>query len=207
MKRIFPLAVGAALVAFAGAQSYAFMLASVEATPSSDATDAQALVAGLEESLSDASVECETKLESVESAIENIDLVLDAGTADEDVLLNSREALVEMRKALPCSASADTLVHDVVEGNVISDTVVSETIVEETVIGTEVVGTPVTSYSTGGFVSSGGGGGGGGFGGAAGVGGGRFGLIAAVAAGIAIPIAVSDDDDDGPGIPASPMAP
>jgi len=59
---------------------------------------------------------------------------------------------------------------------------------------------PMMSGSSGGFISSGGGG-------AIAGGGPRLGLLAGLGAAIAIPLAVSGDDDD-PGTPASPsMAP
>lgn len=83
-------------------------------------------------------------------------------------------------------------------GNIVSDTLLSERVVGQSVLqNTPAAGTIVSGPVAGGTVVSPrviSGGGGGGFGG--GAIGGRGLLLGGIAAGIAIPIAVSDDDDD-----------
>jgi hypothetical protein len=182
MNRIFPLAIGAALLAFAGVQSYGFMLASVDIVPTTDLLDAKTIVLSLQEDFENEDITCEQKFASVESAIEDIDLALDAGTADEENLLEARETLVEMQSTLPCAQTLTALVDGPILGN-------GPLSGQGGLLGGN---TASGSGLLGGNTSVGGGLGGAG----GGIGGTGFGLIGAIAAGVAIPVAVSGGGEE-----------
>lgn len=199
MKRILTFAAVLVMLAAAGVQSYAFMAAEKEAAIEGQ-MDVVELVDNVRDEVESKEAACDTKLASIESALNQIDEMLDAGSSDEDVLLDARDALVQLRLELPCEAKKQ-LVGNEHGGSIISDRLVGERVVN---LGASHNGGGILSgghtsggfvsggYTSGGLVSSGGRAAGRA---AASGGGGRLGLLAAGAAAIIIPIAASDDDD------------
>ena len=187
MKRILPLAVGLAVVAIAGVQSYAFMAASDEAAVEAQ-LNVDELVENVRENMDDENIDCNAKFAIIGEAIDQIDAVLDAGSSDEDTLLDTRDALVQLRLELPCQADTQ------LAGN--------QNNCDCNQHGYTSGGHGSGGYTSGGYSSGGYAGGGRVSGGvrgaasrAAGGNAGRIALLAAGAAAIAIPIATSDDDD------------
>lgn len=171
--------------------SYAFMTESAEVATPEGTVDITQVVDQLRQELKAGKTECDAMLSKIDAAIEQIDAALDKGVADEKAYLGLRDELVEMRLTLPCLAKE--LTAGEMGGEIISDNLISETVIGETEVGGP-AGAPMAG-STG---STGGGGGAGGVGGA-----GISPLaLGGIAAAIAIPLAVSDDDE--PGVDTSP---
>lgn len=203
MKRIFPVAMGLAILAFASVQGYAFMLASTEVATPEGQFDVQKLVSDLTkefESLSDAE-----KMASLKDAMTQIDNALDQGAENEPALLEARETLVAMQQNC---CGGEIIGQPMMGSPVVGDPIIGQPIVDGGIIdGGFAPGGVIDGgfggvsggggfAGSGGFSGAGGFGGGGGFaGGAGGVGGGSsFGLLAAgIATAIAVPVATSDD--------------
>jgi hypothetical protein len=188
-QRIAFAAMFASTTSFISAPSYGFMV-DVAQTATTASTDLTQVVDELRQELKADQTSCKEMLSKIDAAIAQVDSALDIGVADETKYLGLRDELVELRLDLPCLADelaqADA-------GQVVSDTLLSEQ-----VIGEDVVGGP-----SGGMVGGGSSGGAGGGAGGAGGGGGLGPLaIGGLAAAIAIPAALSGDDD--PGTDASP---
>ncbi|MFK8114682.1 MAG: hypothetical protein AB8B91_20945 [Rubripirellula sp.] len=203
MKRIFPVALGLAILAFASVQGYAFMLASTEVATPEGQFDVQKLVSDLTkefESLSD-----EAKLASLQDAMNQIDNALDQGAANEGALLEARETLTAMQQGLGGGQVVGQPMGEIIGGPV-GTPIMDGTIIDGGIAPGGIIDggfAPGGGFSGGGFSGGGsfgggslGGGGGGGFAGGAagGAGGGSFGLLAAgIATAIAVPVATSDD--------------
>ncbi len=194
LSRFFPILLGLAVLVGAGAQGYAFMMEG-DSAPTQDDFDLVQLIEDLEAEIQDDAVECEDMLAKLDSAIEEIDLVLDNGVEDEESYLVARDALIDMRLELPCLG-------------------------EQLAQSSCATCSPCTSCGTGSVARSGGSGGGGilggggvvgsggGFGGGFGGGGGLIGggggllssrplrLLAIGGAAIGIAVGAGGDDDD-----------
>lgn len=194
MKRIFPVALGLAILAFASVQGYAFMLASTEVATPEGQFDVQKLVSDLTKEFQ--SMTGEAKLASLQNAMNQIDGVLDQGVANEAELLEARETLVAMQQEFgffqPIQMGTPIMGtpnpgEPIVDGGILPGTVIDG--------GFSTGG----GFSSGGF-STGGGGFGGSGSGSVGLGsGGSFGLLGAggFAAAIAIPVATSNRSNPG----------
>jgi hypothetical protein len=174
--------------------SYAFMTESAEVATPEGTVDITQVVDQLRQELKAGKTECDAMLSKIDAAIEQIDAALDKGVADEQAYLGLRDELVEMRLTLPCLAKE--LTSGEMGGDIISDSLISET-----VIGESEVGSPLGSSLAGSTGSTGGMGSLGGVGGGTGAGISPL-ALGGIAAAIAIPLALSDDDEPGNG--ASP---
>lgn len=174
------------------------------------------LVTGLQTDIKEGKVECSVILGRINTAVEAIDARLDAGVADETEYLATRVSLLEMRADLPCLSEELTKAD-------LGESILSDTVVAEQTIGSEVVGAPtgapmldgtfvdggmigggMSGGAVGGGMIMGGGGGaaGGGMLGGGGIGG--IGMLGAIGAAVAIPLAT--DDDNNPGNVVSPSS-
>lgn len=185
--------------------SFAFMVDATDVVASPGELDLTATVDLLRLELQSEGMECELMLGKIDGAIELVDAALDKGVVDEKKFLGHRDELVAMRLSLPC------LGNDLAQ-DIASD---GEVILSESAIGESVLGGPTGdsrdsamgssmagALSVGGVGATGGGGataGGGGAG--SGTGGMSPLLLGGLAAAIAVPLAVGDDD---PGVVASP---
>lgn len=172
--------------------SYAFMTESAEVATAEGTVDITQVVDQLRQELKAGKTECDAMLSKIDAAIEQIDAALDKGVADEKAYLGLRDELVEMRLTLPCLAKE--LTAGEADGEIISDNLISETVIGETEVGGP-AGAPMAG-STGSTGVGGMGGSGAGAGGISPL------ALGGIAAAIAIPLAVSDDDEPGNG--ASP---
>lgn len=192
IQRIAFAALVASVSAFIPVYSYAFMMDADESA-SVGSIDLIQSVDELRQELKTGETACKEMLAKIDAAIEQVDSALDTGVADEKKYLGLRDELVEMRLSLPCLSEelAQT------EGAIISDTLVDQQAIGEQVVADQEGQSMVGGSSAGGF------GGAGGLGGAGGIGG--FGPLAigGIAAAVAIPLALSGDDN--PGQDASPV--
>jgi len=193
IQRVAFAALFAGVSAFGPAYSHAFMVDADESA-SVGSVDLTQSVDVLRQELKAGETACNEMLAKIDAAIEQVDSALDIGVADEKKYLGLRDELVEMRLSLPCLSEELTQA----EGDVVSDMVVDQQVVGEQVIGGE-----VTTGMTGGAAGGSSAGGSGGLGGAGGIGGLGPLAIGGLAAAIAIPVALSGDNNPGPG--ASPI--
>lgn len=201
LSRFFPILLGLALLIGAGAQGYAFMMEG-DSAPTQDDFDLVQLIEDFEAEIQDDAVECEDMLAKLDSAIEEIDLVLDNGVENEESYLVARDVLIDMRLELPClgeqlaqnSCSTCSPCTSCGTGSVSRS-------------GGLLSGSGGGIFGGGGVVGSGGGFGGGLGGGGGLIGGGGGGLLAGsplrllaiggAAIGIAVGAGGGDDDDPG----------
>ncbi|TWU43153.1 hypothetical protein Q31b_21910 [Novipirellula aureliae] len=154
--------------------------------------DLATIVSELREFSADESVACEEKIARIDSAIAKLDEMLDAKPENQADILVVRDQLLEIRRSLKCSAHQLANCPDCM-----GSSVMDPPMMDMGMVGVAESGfTPMSSGGSSGFMSGGGGG-------AIAGGGPRLGLLAGLGAAIAIPLAISDDDDE-PGTPASP---
>jgi len=199
IQRVAFTALFAGVSAFSPAYSHAFMVDAAESA-SVGSVDLTQSVDQLRQELKTGETACKEMLAKIDAAIEQVDSALDIGVADEKKYLGLRDELVEMRLSLPCLSEELTQA----EGDVVSDTMVDQQVIGEQVVAGEedqsMVGGAFGGSSAG---NAGGFGGSGGLGGAGGIGGLGPLALGGIAAAIAIPVALSGNDD--PGSDASPV--
>lgn len=191
VKRCAIAALVAGISSVVGSPSYAFMTESTEVATAEGSVDLTKAVDELRQEVKAGETECDVMLGKIDAAIEQVDSALDKGVADEKMYLGLRDELVEMRLSLPCLANELTqegMAVDDLGGSIVSDELVSEEVVGEEVLG----GMGTSGGVTGGMAGGAAGGAGGGISPLA---------IAGIAAAIAIPVAVSDNE---PGDAVSP---
>lgn len=211
LHRLFTATAGLAIVTCLASPTYAFMAGAPDSAQPEKA-DITAVASGLSQELAAGKTACDVMLTKLDDVLARIDTSLDAGVSDELAYLAARERIVQMRLSLPCLAErlamqdVEIMAPAPVPGEVIADVVVDEQIVGEEVLPGMAPFQGSVSYAGGGSVGGNfaAGGGGGGAGGGLG-GGGGFGLLAAggIAAAIAIPLALDDDDEPGDAVSRS----
>jgi len=183
------MGLGISLIVFVSVQSLAVMQDAERIEGVDEARTYERLVATSPEDLAGSEADCQAALNKLDSLLREIDEVLDAGAADEESLLATRDAVAQLRLELPCLPATQltqfpccmpemvplqAVVDPATNGQVISERVIGESVIGESVVG------PVDS-GPGAFVGGMGGGatgGGGAAGGAAGGGGGLGRLLA-----------------------------
>lgn len=177
-----------ALIAFASVQVHAFVNTQETVATAEDSSALVDQIATIADQIAEKSITSEEALTQINSAIEQIDTLLDGEPANEGDLLDLRDALVDMRLQLSSEEGTETEVA-LGDGNVVSDVLISERPLGSTILGGG------GSYSGGGVAMGGGGGA---------IGGGGGGLVSFLTsplgigaiAGTIIAVTVGDDDDD-----------
>ena len=160
--------------------SQAFMASPAEAQTIKAETELTDTLDSLRQEIAAGETEIDVMVTKLDAFVKHIDNMLDEGVHNEDLFLAAREEAITLRQSLPgLDKYLAGLDGAPVGGNIVGESVLSA---------------PISNVS-GGFVSSGGGfvaggsAGGGAIGGASGLG-----LLGAIGAAIAIPVATSDDD-------------
>ncbi len=184
------------LLAFAAVQVHAFVNLQTTPAATENLTSILDQIESITTRSTDASLDAEDAIAEINEVIDQIDTLLDNEPANEDELLDLRDALVDMRMGVSGEVNPQTEVGMAGEpgygGEVISDTLISSTPIGETIISDDLG----MGFSDG-FGCEVGDCGGGGFGG----GGGGFGGFVTSPLGLAsiggiIALAVTNDDDD-----------
>ncbi len=197
--------IAVALVAAAPAASLAFMSNEAPVTIESDSEQWIRTIEQLRAESESGSVNWETLREKIDAAIEAVDAKLDAGVADETMYLSMRDELVGIRLAIPTDATELTQA----AGGSSTDQGLAlpggpDLGSDPALGGGGALGGGIDNV--GGQMISGDNGGMGGAAGSSGGMGGMGGLGLAAALGISIPLAVTSDDDDLPGMTPSPSS-